>query len=33
MLREVTSDVPNVRVDKFHGLLVDFCRDQASPRS
>ncbi len=26
MLREVTSDLPNVRVDKFTGLLVDFCR-------
>jgi pantetheine-phosphate adenylyltransferase len=26
MLAEVTSDLPNVRVDKFTGLLVDFCR-------
>ena len=26
MLREVTSDLPNVTVDKFTGLLVDFCR-------
>ena len=26
MLREVTSDLPNVSVDKFTGLLVDFCR-------
>ncbi len=26
MLREVTSDLPNVAVDKFTGLLVDFCR-------
>ena len=26
MLREVTSDLPNVGVDKFTGLLVDFCR-------
>jgi len=26
MLREVTSDLPNVRVDKFTGLLVDYCR-------
>jgi pantetheine-phosphate adenylyltransferase len=26
MLREVTSDLPNVQVDKFTGLLVDFCR-------
>jgi pantetheine-phosphate adenylyltransferase len=26
MLGEVTSDLPNVSVDKFTGLLVDFCR-------
>ena len=26
MLREVTVDLPNVSVDKFTGLLVDFCR-------
>jgi pantetheine-phosphate adenylyltransferase len=26
MLREVTSDLPNVSVDKFTGLLVDYCR-------
>jgi pantetheine-phosphate adenylyltransferase len=26
MLREVTSQWPNVRVDAFHGLLVDYCR-------
>ncbi|HCU92079.1 MAG TPA: pantetheine-phosphate adenylyltransferase [Actinobacteria bacterium] len=26
MLREVTSEFPNVSVDKFTGLLVDFCR-------
>jgi len=26
MLREVTGDLPNVGVDKFTGLLVDFCR-------
>ena len=25
MLREVTKDYGNVRVDRFHGLLVDFC--------
>ena len=25
MLREVTSQYGNVRVDSFHGLLVDFC--------
>jgi pantetheine-phosphate adenylyltransferase len=26
MLGEVTSDLPNVGVDKFTGLLVEFCR-------
>jgi pantetheine-phosphate adenylyltransferase len=26
MLREVTAGYPNVRVDKFHGLIVDFCK-------
>jgi pantetheine-phosphate adenylyltransferase len=31
MLREVTADCGNVRVDKFHGLLVDFCRDNRIP--
>ncbi len=25
MLREVTAQYGNVRVDQFHGLLVDFC--------
>jgi pantetheine-phosphate adenylyltransferase len=25
MLREVTKDFPNVRVERFHGLLVNFC--------
>ena len=28
MLREITSDLPNVTVDKFTGLLVDFCRER-----
>jgi pantetheine-phosphate adenylyltransferase len=28
MLREVTKGYPNVRVESFHGLLVDFCRSQ-----
>ncbi|MEV4755260.1 pantetheine-phosphate adenylyltransferase [Micromonospora sp. NPDC049559] len=28
MLREVTSCYPNVRVESFRGLLVDFCRAQ-----
>jgi pantetheine-phosphate adenylyltransferase len=27
MLREITSDLPNVRVDSWHGLLVDYCRE------
>lgn len=27
MLREVTAQSPNVRVDSWHGLLVDYCRD------
>jgi pantetheine-phosphate adenylyltransferase len=26
MLREVTADLPNVRVDSWHGLLVDYCK-------
>ena len=26
MLREVVAPFPNVRVDSFHGLLVDYCR-------
>jgi pantetheine-phosphate adenylyltransferase len=25
MLREVTQEYPNVRVERFHGLLVNFC--------
>jgi len=25
MLRSVTSHLPNVKVDSFHGLLVDYC--------
>jgi len=28
MLREVVSDLPNVEVDSFYGLLVDYCRDR-----
>lgn len=27
MLRECLADYPNVSVDAFHGLLVDYCRD------
>jgi pantetheine-phosphate adenylyltransferase len=30
MLVEATSPYPNVRVAAFHGLLVDFCRDQGA---
>jgi pantetheine-phosphate adenylyltransferase len=26
MLSEITAPYPNVRVDSFHGLLVDYCR-------
>lgn len=26
MLREVTAEVGNIRVDSFHGLLVDYCK-------
>jgi pantetheine-phosphate adenylyltransferase len=26
MLREVTAGNPNIRVDSFHGLLVDYCK-------
>ncbi|MGW4489111.1 pantetheine-phosphate adenylyltransferase [Amycolatopsis sp. NPDC004368] len=27
MLREITAKIPNVRVDSWQGLLVDYCRD------
>lgn len=27
ILTYVTADLPNVRIDSFHGLLVDYCRD------
>jgi pantetheine-phosphate adenylyltransferase len=30
MLREATAGYPNVRVESFHGLLVDFCRAQGA---
>ncbi|NIH81909.1 MULTISPECIES: pantetheine-phosphate adenylyltransferase [Amycolatopsis] len=26
MLREITAHLPNVRVDSWHGLLVEYCR-------
>jgi pantetheine-phosphate adenylyltransferase len=28
MLREVCAEFPNVKVDAFHGLLVNFCRER-----
>src|SRR3954453_5040073 len=28
LLAECTSAYPNVKIDSFHGLLVDFCRDR-----
>jgi pantetheine-phosphate adenylyltransferase len=31
MLREVTKDYGNVRVEGFQGLLVDFCRKRDAP--
>ena len=27
LLREVVADHPNIRVDSFHGLLVDYCQE------
>ena len=29
LLREAVADLPNVTVDSFQGLLVDYCRAQA----
>ena len=26
MLEEITQHVPNIRIDSWHGLLVDYCR-------
>jgi pantetheine-phosphate adenylyltransferase len=31
MLREVVKPYPNVVVDAFHGLLVDYCNDHGIP--
>lgn len=31
LLREVCADLPNVRVERFVGLLVDFAREQDAP--
>jgi pantetheine-phosphate adenylyltransferase len=30
MLREATAGVPNIRIEAFHGLLVEFCREQGA---
>ncbi|MGH8960730.1 MAG: pantetheine-phosphate adenylyltransferase [Jatrophihabitantaceae bacterium] len=31
MLTEVTADYPNVSIDTFEGLVVDYCRDHDIP--
>ncbi|MEN3585999.1 MULTISPECIES: pantetheine-phosphate adenylyltransferase [unclassified Streptomyces] len=31
LIREVTAEYGNVRVESFHGLLVDFCRARDIP--
>lgn len=31
LIREAVADLPNVRVDSFQGLLVDYCRSQDIP--
>ena len=31
LLTQVTEEYGNVRVDSFHGLLVDYCREQQVP--
>jgi pantetheine-phosphate adenylyltransferase len=31
LLREACAHLPNVRVDSFHGLLVDYCREHDVP--
>ncbi|MCL1976253.1 MAG: pantetheine-phosphate adenylyltransferase [Firmicutes bacterium] len=28
LVRQVTKDLPNVKVDSFSGLLVDYCREK-----
>ncbi|NUR72685.1 MAG: pantetheine-phosphate adenylyltransferase [Hamadaea sp.] len=30
MLRDATAGTPNLRIVGFHGLLVDFCREQGA---
>ncbi|MEV8550969.1 pantetheine-phosphate adenylyltransferase [Streptomyces glaucescens] len=31
LIRQVTSEYANVRVEAFHGLLVDFCKERDIP--
>jgi pantetheine-phosphate adenylyltransferase len=31
LLEEVVADHPNVKIEAFEGLLVDFCRDRGMP--
>ena len=31
LIRQVTAEYGNVRVEAFHGLLVDFCREREIP--
>src|SRR5439155_26959346 len=31
LLSQVLADYPNVRIDSFHGLLVDYCRANDIP--
>lgn len=31
ILREVVAPYPNIKVDSFHGLLVDYCRKNEIP--
>jgi pantetheine-phosphate adenylyltransferase len=31
LIQEVTAPYPNVRVEAFHGLLVDFCKQRGIP--
>jgi pantetheine-phosphate adenylyltransferase len=31
LIEEVTSDLDNVKVESFHGLLVDFCKQRDIP--
>ncbi|MEU6282476.1 pantetheine-phosphate adenylyltransferase [Streptomyces sp. NPDC047028] len=31
LIRQVTADCANVRVEAFHGLLVDFCKQRDIP--